>query len=140
MVLIDSCVWITALRREGDLFVKCAVEALLEEFEATLCSPVRLEVMGGAREQDRPELEHYFSILPYLRANEEDWGAACGHAWRLAEKGVRVPWFDLLIATISIRVGCRVYSIDKHFRLMSEHLPQLILYTPGYGGAYVPDR
>lgn len=138
MVLVDSCVWITALRRDGDLLVKCAVEALLDEYEATLCSPVRLEVHGGARKQDRKELGRYFSVLPFLRVTEADWASACSHAWRLAERGVRVPWFDLLIATISIRVGCRIYSIDKHFKLMSQHLP-VRLYQPGYGGAFAPD-
>lgn len=135
MVLVDSCVWITALRRQGDLFVKCAVEGLLDEYEAALCSPVRLEVLGGARRDDRKNLDAYFSVLPYLQAREEDWTAACENARRLAEKGVRVPWFDLLIATISMRVGCRLYSIDKHFVLMSEHLP-ILLYKPGYGGRF----
>ncbi len=47
MVIVNSSVWITALRCEGDLFVKCAVEGLLDEYETTLCPPVRLVVMGG---------------------------------------------------------------------------------------------
>lgn len=136
--LIDSCVWITALRREGDLFVKCAVEALLGEYEATLCPPVRLEVLGGSRKQDRPALERYFSVIPNLSARGGDWARACEHAWRLADQGIRVPWFDLLIATISIRGGCRIYSIDEHFQVISDHLP-LQLYKPGYGGAFVSE-
>ncbi len=138
MVLVDSCVWIAALRREGDLFVKCAVQALLEEYEATLCPPVRLEVLGGARKQDRPELERYFSAIPNLPSKAADWEQACGNAWCLADHGIRVPWFDLLITTIAIRVGCRIYSTDKHFGMISEHLP-LQLYQPGYGGAFVPE-
>lgn len=138
MVLVDSCVWIAALRREGDLFVKCAVEALLEEYEATLCPSVRLEVLGGARKQDRSVLEGYFSVIPNLPTRDADWGQACENAWHLADHGIRVPWFDLLIATISIRVGCRIYSIDKHFQMISDHLP-LQLYQPGYGGAFVSE-
>jgi predicted nucleic acid-binding protein len=138
MVLVDSCVWITALRRKGDLFVKCAVEALLEEYEATLCPPVRLEVLGGSRKQDRPALERYFSVIPNLPTKAADWGQACENAWQLADQGIRVPWSDLLVATISMRVACRIYSTDKHFRVISEHLP-LQLYQPGYGGAFVPE-
>ena len=53
MVLVDSSVWIEAARRQGDLGCKVALESLLEEYEAAWCSPVRLEVMGGARKEER---------------------------------------------------------------------------------------
>lgn len=138
MVLVDSCIWIEALRREGDLAVKCAVEGLLEEYEATFCSPVRLEVLGGARPSEREALEARFSIIPYLRATEEDYSEATRFAWLLAKKGIRVPWFDLLIAAIGFRVQVRIYSIDKHFVEMKEHLG-LQLYEPGYGGKFAPE-
>lgn len=52
MVLVDSSVWIEALRRDGSLHVKVALESLLDAYEAQWCSLVRLEVMGGARKQD----------------------------------------------------------------------------------------
>ncbi len=140
MVLVDSSVWIESLRRDGELAVKCAVEGLLDEYEATLCSPIRLEVLGGARENERAALNRHFSILPYLRAREEDYTRASEFAWALARKGVRAPWFDLLIGAIADRVECRVYSLDKHFRLMAEHLPGVRLYRPGYGGMFAPDE
>lgn len=137
MVLLDSSVWIEALRKRGALEVKCAVEGLLDEYEATMCSPTRLEVLGGARREEREELNRLFSVLPYLRAQEDDFTAATHHAWTLAKKGVRVPWFDLLIAAIALRVNCRVYSMDKHFVEMRRHLG-LTLYEPGFGGKFSP--
>lgn len=140
MVLIDSSVWIESLRRDGELAVKCAVEGLLDEYEATLCSPVRLEVLGGARESERVALNRHFSILPYLRAQEDDYTQACEFAWTLARNGVRAPWFDLLIAAIAARVECRVYSLDKHFTLMAEHLSGVRPYRPGYGGMFAPEE
>ncbi len=94
--------------------------------------------MGGAREQERRPLNGYFSVLPYLQIRDGDWSTACAYARRLSDKDVRVPWSDLLIATIALRVGCRVYSLDKHFALMKEHLG-LSLYEPGYGGAYAAE-
>ncbi len=138
MVLVDSCAWIESLRRDGALEVKCAIEGLLNEYEAVLCSPVCLEVLGGARKDDRKKLKSYFSILPYIRAEECDFERACELAWHLSSKGVRAPWFDLLIASISIRKGIRVYSLDKHFQLMSQH-GGVRLYEPGYGGSFAPD-
>ena len=138
MVLVDSSVWIEALRRRGSLEVKCAVEVLLDEYEATMSSPTRLEVLGGARESERRELNQRFSVLPYLRVHEDDFTAATQQAWTLAKKGIRVPWFDLLTAAIALRANCRVFSIDKHFEEMKTHLG-LTLYEPGYGGKFSPE-
>ena len=63
MVLVDSSVWIEALRRDGNVHVKVALESLLQEYEATFCGPVKLEVLGGARKQDR-QTRRAFSSHP----------------------------------------------------------------------------
>ena len=57
MILVDSSIWIEAARRQGDLACKVALEAILEEYEAALCSPVKLEVLGGARKEERGRLQ-----------------------------------------------------------------------------------
>ena len=67
MVLVDSSVWIEALRRDGRLDVKVALENLLEEYEAAWCGPVKLEVLGGARQQDREKLEAHLSASPIFK-------------------------------------------------------------------------
>ena len=138
MVLVDSSVWIEATRKTGDIGVKVALECLLDEYEAVLCTPVRLEVLGGVRKESRREYDEYFSILPYVAAREEDWTKARDLGWSMADRGARVPWFDLLIATISIRLGCRVYTIDGHFETM-EKMIGVRRYRAGYGGSFNPD-
>lgn len=138
MVLVDSSVWIEAMRREGDMTTKVALEQLLIEYEAAFCSPVRLEVMGGARRTERKRMGKYFSIIPYRPTTEEDWEQAMHYGWKLRDNGLTVPNNDLLIATIAIRARCRVYARDKHFVAMAKHLP-LLLYKPGYGGKFNPN-
>ena len=138
MVLVDSSIWIEASRRTGDLGVKLALNGLLDEYEATMCSPVRLEVLGGARKDERLKMELQFSCLPYIRAEERDYIEAVKNAWKLQETGITVPWNDLLIMTIARRLGCRVYAQDKHFTAMSAPLG-VPLYKPGYGGKYEPE-
>ncbi|MBC8040902.1 MAG: VapC toxin family PIN domain ribonuclease, partial [Opitutaceae bacterium] len=63
MVLVDSSVWIEAARRQGDLATKVALRALLDEYEAAWCSPVKLEVLGGARREERRALETFFACI-----------------------------------------------------------------------------
>lgn len=139
MVLVDSSAWIEALRRKGSLEVKLAVEGLLDAYEAMWCSPVRLEVMGGARREERHRLGIHFSVIPYRTVTEQDWEHAISLAWRLRDLGVTCPWNDVLIAAIALREQVRVYAIDKHFEAMFHHL-KLRLYRPGYGGSFVPER
>lgn len=135
MVLVDSSAWIESLRRKGDIRVKLAIEGLLDAYEAQWCTPVRLEVLGGARPEERRRLGLHFSVIPYRRCTEEDWDRAITLAWKLRNKGLTVPWMDVLIASIAIHDEIRVYAVDAHFPKIAEHSP-LFLYEPGYNGTY----
>ena len=138
MVLVDSSAWIEALRRNGDLRVKLAIEGLLDAYEAQWCTPIRLEVLGGARKEERTRLGHWFSVIPYRSVREEDWERAIALAWRLRDGGLTVPWLDVLIAAVALHDQVRVYAVDSHFKEISKRTG-LMLYEPGYGGMYQED-
>jgi predicted nucleic acid-binding protein len=138
MVLIDSSVWIEAARREGDLACKIGLEGLLEAAEAMYCGPVLLEVLGGARAQDRQRLSAYFNCIPCKAINDGVWEFARDCAWRLRDKGQTIPWNDILIGSLALRWACRVYAKDQHFEIMRDILG-LHLYKSGYGGSYNPN-
>ena len=138
MVLVDSSVWIEALRRDGRLDVKLALENLLDAYEAAWCGPVKLEVLGGARPQERKALEEQFSCIPYFPMTDLAWDSAKNLAWRLRDKGCTAPWNDILIAALSVQADCRIYAVDKHFQLMYESGAGIRLYRPGYAGKYEP--
>jgi predicted nucleic acid-binding protein len=55
----------------------------------------------------------------------------------MRDAGLTVPWNDLLIATLAVRTGFRVFAKDKHFDAMAQ-VPGFTLYAPGYGGSYAP--
>ncbi len=135
MVLVDSSAWIESLRRDGDMQVKLAIEGLLEAYEAQWCAPVRLEVLGGARLDERAKLGRMFSVIPYRPSREDDWDRAVALAWRLRARGLTVPWLDVLIASIAIHDEVRLYAVDRHFQEIARHTG-LLLYRPGYGGSY----
>ena len=139
MVLVDSSAWIEALRRNGKLEVKLAIQALNEEYEAAWCSVIKLEVLGGSRKEERLRLEQYFSVIPYRIINEATWDLAKSFSWRLRDRGQAVPMTDILIAAAAMEIGIRLYSVDQHFLPMQDILG-LRLYIPGYGGLFAPDE
>jgi hypothetical protein len=138
MVLVDTSAWIELHRRDGNPAVKFAVRGLLDEFEATLCGPVEMEYLGGARPAERERLQAWCNILPYVRNDQKLWRKAAANFALLKQKGVTAPWNDVLIATIALEADCRVYAVDKHFAAMAPIL-SLRLYEPGYGGMFNPE-
>jgi len=138
MVLVDSSVWIESLRRNGRLDIKVAVEGLLEAYEAQWCPPVRLEVLGGARPEERRRLGHHFSVIPYRLCGDQDWERGVSLAWKLRDKGLTVPWLDVLIASLALHDGNRLFAVDEHFKKISD-ITGLALYQPGYGGMFSPE-
>lgn len=135
MVLVDSSVWIEAARRQGDLATKVALRALLDEYEAALCSPVKLEVLGGARREERRALEMFLAVLPYEECREAEWDAAKALAWRGREAGHTLPWNDYLISATAAARGWRIYARDTHFVTLAA-LGGAAIYRPGFGGGY----
>ncbi|MBA4148190.1 MAG: VapC toxin family PIN domain ribonuclease [Verrucomicrobia bacterium] len=138
MVLVDSSVWIEAGRREGKLSYKVGLENLLGAYEATWCGPVKLEVLGAARPQDRKRLESYFSIIPYKAMEDGAWDFAKNCYQRLRDQGHTLPFNDALLGSLSLIWNCRVYSADQHFEIMRDVIG-IRLYQPGYGGKYESD-
>jgi len=139
VVLVDSSVWIEALRRKGRLEVKLAVESLLEVYEAQWCSPVRLEVLGGARAEERSRLGRHFSTIPYRACTEADWDRAVALAWRIRDRGLTVPWLDIVVAALALHDEVRLYTLDAHFRGIAL-CTGLRLYEPGYSGMFAPEE
>ncbi len=135
MVLVDSSAWIEGLRPKGRIDFKHGVDGLLREQKALWCSPVRLEVLGGARKEEKRKLAGYFQVLPYRRCTEEDWDRSVALAWKLRGEGLNLPWMDILIAAIAVHDRLRIYAVDKHFAEIAKFVP-LQIYTPGYGGSY----
>lgn len=138
MVLVDSCIWIEAARREGDLKVKLALESLLSEGEAALCGPVKLEVLGAVRLERRASFARRMNVVPYFPLPETLWDETVRLSWQLRDAGLAVPWNHILIARLGLERRVRVYSIDAHFEAISR-ICGLPLYQPGYGGQFVPE-
>lgn len=139
MVLVDTSAWIETHRANGALAVKLAVRGLLDAYEATLCGPVEMEFLGGARPEERQRLQAWCSVLPYLPNDQKIWRQAAQHFSRLRQAGLNAPWNDILVATLALGARCRVYAVDAHFTAMAPILG-LRLYAPGFSGQFRPEE
>jgi predicted nucleic acid-binding protein len=77
-----------------------------------------------------------FSVVPCLPLPEDVWGSAIHLARVLKdERNLTVPWNDILIAAVAQAHDVRVYSLDHHFRVMSDCL-DFGLYEPEEEGVF----
>ena len=56
-----------------------------------------------------------------FRATADDaWDRAKELAWRLRDRGQTIPWNDVLIGSLALSWGCRVYACDRHFEVLRD--------------------
>ena len=139
MVLVDSSVWIECARRDGREDCKLGLQGLVAVDEAVICGPIVMEVLAGAAVEDRTRLGEGLACIPQREIDDGAWDFALHCAWRLRDQGHFIPWSDILLGSLSLQWGCRVYAVDEHFEVMRAVIG-IRPYGPGEGGRYVSER
>jgi len=122
LVLIDTSVWILALRRRADEKTKGLVSRILDQDRAATCGLISVELLGGARTRKEYEaLSKDLEALHYLPTPEPTWRKVSLLCLRLRAKGISIPYTDLLIAQIAMDNGCTLLHSDSHFNLIARH-------------------
>lgn len=120
-MLIDTSVWILALRKSPVPVVKDEVEHLLAENRVAIVPMIWLELLGGTKSADEfNRLKSRLAALHQIPANEANWEAAAQLSLRLRQRGKVIPYTDILIGSAAILTNCLLLHADRHFDLMAE--------------------
>ncbi|MGH9968244.1 MAG: type II toxin-antitoxin system VapC family toxin [Pyrinomonadaceae bacterium] len=126
MVIADTSVWIQFFNRP-DSPEKTTLDLLIDADEVALVGVVLAELLQGCRTpSERDALSDALLALPYYEVTQSTWFQTGDLSATLLRKGVTVPLSDLIIAALAIERGCRIYSLDTHFK----KIPGLHLYSP----------
>jgi predicted nucleic acid-binding protein len=128
MIVVDSSVWVCALR-DSDGREARVLTALLDADEIALPVPVRIELLSGAAKRDLPRLRRTLSALPVVYPDEETWALIDRWVDLAAAKGQRFGFGDLLIGALAVDTGALVWSLDADFVRMSQ-AGLISLYEP----------
>jgi len=121
LVLIDTSVWILALRKSPVAPVKDEIDHLLAENRVAIVPMIRLELLGGTKSAN--EFERLRSRLDALRQipiDETNWEIAAELSFKLRQRGKVIPYTDILIGSAAILANVLLLHADKHFDLMAE--------------------
>ncbi len=124
MVLLDTSVWIFALRPSGSPEIQARVRPLILNGEAALTDWIMLELMTGLRKGQRADsLLEFFSPLSRLSFHESWWAKAWRLAATLRQKGISPSAADCLIATTALEHGVVLWHCDQDFEHINRHSP-----------------
>lgn len=122
--LVDTSVWILALRKDFVSDVKDRIDHLLRENTIVTTGIIMVEILSGAKtEKGFRRLKKGLDALDRVETDSSVWEEASELGFTLRRKGVTVPHTDILIATCALRASAVVVHADAHFDLMAKHSP-----------------
>ena len=132
-VLVDTCIWSLALRRNKQPDSNIEViefQELLEEVRVQLIGPIRQEILSGVkRKQQFSKLKKILSAFPDLPLASEDFELAAEYFNTLGSKGIQGSNTDFLICAVSTKNKMPIFSTDNDFNHYKKHIP-IALHTP----------
>jgi len=133
-LLVDTCVWSLALRRDAPPGVPevRALQAALAGSEIVATTGMILQelLQGVVPEQARTQIVETFAALEYLTPSREDHVAAAGVHNTLRSAGVQVGTIGALIAHLAIAGGHTLLTTDNDFRAASSYVSLQLWRAP----------
>lgn len=121
--LVDTSVWIFALRKQPVVQIRDRIDSLLKEDAVVTTGMIKLEILAGAKtEREFRRLKSRFDALGYLETDDEVWQRACDNGFKLRRRGLTIPSTDVLIASCALQAGAVLVHADAHFELMEKAL------------------
>jgi len=125
-VLVDTCVWSMALRRNdfSDGLEASELMELIKELRVQLIGPVRQEILSGIKSIDQfTKLRDHLRPFPDLELTTRDFESAAEFYNLCRGKGVQGSNTDFLICAVAVRHKMSIFTTDQDFTLFQQHLP-----------------
>jgi len=131
-VIIDTCVWSSALRRNEPRDNACVEELkeLINEVRAQMIGPVRQELLCGIRSKKQFELlKSRLRAFEDIEIEKEDYELAAEYYNTAGRKGIQGSNTDFLICAISAKRDMPIFTTDRDFSHFKAVLP-IRLHSP----------
>lgn len=131
-VLIDTCIWSSALRgkKPKEIDVARQIAQLIDENRARIIGPIRQEVLSGYSDRRQYEkLKAKLQHFPNEPIAESDYEVAAEYSNLCRTKGVQGSHIDFLICAVSVSLGLSIYTNDNDFLRYQKLLPISLFAT-----------
>ncbi len=131
-VLVDTCIWSEALRRDTGTPspVREELRGLILDHLVEIIGPIRQEILSGVREERQfRKLETRLAAFPDLPIATGDYVTAARFFNECGSRGIQGSNTDFLICAVAARRKMAIYTTDPDFHRFAKHLP-IRLYEP----------
>jgi predicted nucleic acid-binding protein len=123
LCLVDTSVWIYALRKAFVAGIKSYVEQLIEDDRIVIVPIIKMELLAGTRtKKEFSRLKSRLDALPEVACNERLWEISQELAFKLRRKGLAIPLVDVLIIAGAKSANAVLIHRDRHFELAAKHV------------------
>lgn len=133
MILVDTCVWSSALRYNQSISSKSTEllgTAITEDF-ACLIGPIRQEVLSGIKQEVQyRKLRDYLRYFEDIPLVQEDFEQAAHYFNQGRNIGIQGSHTDFLICAVALRNKIPILTEDKDFLHYQTYLHNLSLILP----------
>ena len=124
MILVDSNVFIEFWKNPLDNQKKVFLYN-----EIAICGVIKSELLRGtSSEKQFIEVFNALDCFNYLFFEESDWSKLAKLFVDLRKNGISIPFQDGMIAYLAIKNNCKLWTNDKHFKLIQIVKPELQIY------------
>lgn len=124
MILVDTSIFIDYFRGNPTY-----LDAIIDKNEICTCGIVAAELYHGTRtSEEKDRISRLLNELTWVDITREHWITTGENLNRLRSLGITVPFQDVVLATLCSVKTITLYSADKHFRRLTEHISGLVLY------------
>jgi predicted nucleic acid-binding protein len=91
----------------------------LNQEDCVICGIVISELYSGIKSnKEEKAVELFVNSLDCLSVEESDWQKIGQLISHFKKNGLSVPFQDAVLAFLSIKYGCKILTLDKHFPMM----------------------
>lgn len=117
--LIDTSLWIEALRRDGPQEARHCVFDALDTGTALMNGLIRTELLRGIRGQEFARLSELLDAVVMVPLVRSTWDTAAQLGAYLQTQGLTVPTPDLIVAASAIEQEATLFHCDHHYQMIS---------------------
>lgn len=133
-VIVDTCIWSLALRRnkvEKSLAVVTQLKELIYDSLVQMIGPIRQELLSGISSLEQfNKLQKYLSAFEDLVLRQEEYELAAELYNTCKKNGIQGSNTDFLICAAAINHQLTIFTVDKDFTHFANYLPISLLSLP----------
>ncbi|WP_211586988.1 type II toxin-antitoxin system VapC family toxin [Mobiluncus mulieris] len=126
-ILVDTCVWSLALRRDGNLqapAVRYLHQTLVGGQTVVTTGIILAELLRGAVHKDsRAKILQNLAALTYLEPSREDYILSAELSNTCRKHGVQLATVDSILAALTINNGLALLTTGRDFEYATRHIP-----------------